>query len=56
MSPTCSEPDCTNEVRNKNAAGHYREKCWDCIEAVAAEVEPAGEIEIDPDEIRGGRR
>lgn len=23
--------ECGAEVRNKNAAGHYRSKCWPCI-------------------------
>jgi len=33
--PTCSVDGCTTEVTNKNSAGHYREKCWPCIEAEA---------------------
>jgi len=31
--PECER--CGGEVDNKNAAGHYRDKCWDCIEEVA---------------------
>jgi tRNA(Ile2) C34 agmatinyltransferase TiaS len=31
--PTCDR--CGGAVENKNTAGHYRDKCWDCIEAVA---------------------
>jgi hypothetical protein len=27
--------DCGDEIERKNAAGHYREKCWSCIEAEA---------------------
>lgn len=29
------ECDCGNEITRKNAAGHYRDKCWECIEAAA---------------------
>lgn len=36
--PAC---DCGSEIDRKNEAGHYRDQCWDCIEAVAAEAEPA---------------
>jgi hypothetical protein len=31
-------PDCTDcgaEVQNKNAAGHYRDRCHECIAEVA---------------------
>jgi hypothetical protein len=27
--------DCGSEIERKNAAGHYRGKCWSCIEAEA---------------------
>jgi len=29
--------NCGDKVKNKNKAGHFRSKCIDCIEAVAAE-------------------
>jgi len=27
--------DCGDPVERKNAAGHYRDKCWSCIEAAS---------------------
>jgi len=27
--------NCGSEVKNKNKAGHFRSKCFDCIEAEA---------------------
>ena len=38
MSGTCEQ--CGGPVETKNNVGHWRWKCWDCIEAVAAD-EPA---------------
>ena len=35
MPPTCET--CGDDVDTKNSAGHWRDKCWSCIEAVAAE-------------------
>lgn len=32
---TCER--CGDPVENKNSAGHYRDKCWECIEEVADE-------------------
>jgi len=32
--------DCGGEVKNKNVSGHYRDRCHDCIAAVA-DVTPA---------------
>ena len=34
--PTC---DCGGEITAKNAAGHYRDRCQDCIAAIAAEAD-----------------
>jgi len=31
---------CGGDVENKDNRGWFRAKCWDCIEAVAAEEEP----------------
>lgn len=33
--PTCEADGCDAEVETKNSAGHYRDKCWECIEAAA---------------------
>jgi hypothetical protein len=33
----CAE--CGAEVQNKNSAGHYRDKCWSCIEDASAGVD-----------------
>lgn len=30
--------DCGTTVENKNSAGHYRDRCIDCIDKVAEEV------------------
>lgn len=36
--PACDR--CGSAVDNKNAAGHYRDKCWDCIIEVAGVDDP----------------
>ena len=35
MPPTCET--CDDPVDTKNSAGHWRDKCFACIKAVAAE-------------------
>ena len=39
--------DCGDEVDNKNAAGHYRDRCMACIQAIADEREPNPELRGD---------
>jgi len=38
--PDCD--DCGGPVENKNEAGHYRDRCMNCIEAAAREAHPDG--------------
>jgi len=33
MPPKCDS--CDDAVDTKNSAGHWRDKCWSCIEATA---------------------
>jgi len=43
--------DCGGEVKNKNSAGHYRQRCHDCIARVAgvtpSEAAPVAGCECD---------
>lgn len=46
MSGTCET--CDGDVTNKNSAGHYRDKCADCLKAVADAIDttrPACEMD-----------
>lgn len=40
---------CGESVENKNSAGHYRDKCMDCVEKVATEETSHRETCDDPD-------
>ncbi|ACM56349.1 hypothetical protein [Halorubrum lacusprofundi] len=44
---TCEE--CGDPVEAKNASGHFRDKCMDCIQDVADEVPSHRETCDDPD-------
>ena len=44
---TCEE--CGDPVEAKNASGHFRDKCMDCIRGVADEVPSHRETCDDPD-------
>jgi len=44
---TCES--CGATVEAKNAAGHYRDKCPECIQAVADERTPHVEVCEDPE-------
>jgi hypothetical protein len=44
---TCDR--CGDPVETKNSTGHYRDKCWSCIEAVADEETSHREMCDDPD-------
>lgn len=44
---TCDE--CGDDVDAKNAAGHYRDKCLDCIETIAADIPSHRDQCDDPD-------
>jgi len=37
VTSTCDR--CGDPVENKNNVGHFRDHCWECIEAIAAEEE-----------------
>lgn len=41
--PDCERCGDAMSAANKNTAGHYRDKCWSCIRAVAAPEDPRRE-------------
>ena len=43
---TCDR--CGDPVENKNSAGHFRDHCWECIEAIADEETSHRETCEDP--------